>query len=211
MRNADRFGSKFAQSIVATLSCVDRLIFKGYLPFGGDQELNGFVDRLHIRRKDFLPQLLPWSERLIEHAKSTAARESAPYQYLQGQHSKEKLIDQVIRERKLTSGLIAVLCCIETCRTVKLCHGDGKPRLAFTRRPQRVVYYYFLDPEFGRVHVRIETWFPFTIQIYVNGHAWLAQQLAKKRPGFVQQDNCFLKLDDPAAAQRQADRFFSLA
>jgi hypothetical protein len=126
-------------------------------------------------------------------------------------NSKEKLIDQILRERKLTSGLIAVLCCLESCRTVKLRYGDGKPQLAFTRRPQRVLYYYFLDPEFGRVHVRIETWFPFTIQIYVNGHDWLAQQLAKKPTGFVQQDNCFTELDDPAAAQRQADRFFSLA
>jgi hypothetical protein len=77
-----------------------------------------------------------------------------------------------------------VLCCLESCRAVKLRSGEGKPRLAFTRRPQRVLYYYFLDPEFGRVQVRIETWFPFTIQIYVNGHDWLAQQLAKKRAGF---------------------------
>jgi hypothetical protein len=212
MRNATRFAAKFAESIVTTLSCVDRLIFKGHLPLGGDEQLNNqFVDRLGIRRKDFLPQLEPLSERLVEHAKSAAVQEGAPYQYLQGQHSKEKLIDQTIRERKLTSGLIAVLCCLENCRTVKLRYGDGKPRLTFTRRPQRVLYYYFLDSEFGRVHVRIETWFPFTIQIYVNGHDWLARQLAKGRAGFVQQDNCFLELDDPAAAQRQADRFFSLA
>ena len=211
MRDLSRFTTKFADSIVTTLNCVDRLIFKGYLPFGGDEQLNQFVDRLGIRRKDFLPQLEPLSERLVEHAKSTADQAQAPYQYLQGPHSKEKLIDHTIRERKLTRGLIAVLCCLESCRTVKLRYGEGKPRLAFTRRPQRVLYYYFLDPEFGRVHVRIETWFPFTIQIYVNGHDWLAQQLAKKRAGFVQQDNCFSELDDPAAAQRQADRFFSLA
>lgn len=211
MRVATRFAAKFADSIVATLNCVDRMIFKGYLPFGGDQQLNQFVDRLGIRRKDFLPQLEPLSERLVEQAKSAAEQAGAPYHYLQGQHSKEKLIDQTIRERKVTDGLIAVLCCLESCRTVKLRYGDGKPRLAFTRRPQRVLYYYLLDPEFGRVHVRIETWFPFTIQIYVNGHDWLAQQLGKRRPGFVQRDNCFLELDDPAAAQRQADRFFDLA
>jgi len=211
MRIAERFSAKFADSIVTTLSCVDRLIFKGYLPFGGDKQLNQFVDRLGIRRKDFLPLLEPFSERLVEQAKSAAAKADAPYHYLQGQHSKEKLIDQSIRERKLTGGLIAVLCCQEHCRTVKLRYGDGRPRLAFTHRPQRVLYYYFLDPEFGRVHVRIQTWFPFTVQIYVNGHDWLAQQLAKSKAGFVQQDNCFSELDDPAAAQRQANRFFSLA
>lgn len=211
MQSARQFVAKFANSIVATLSCVDRLIFKGYLPFGGDQQLNRFVDRIDIRRKDFVPLLEPMSERLVERAKSAAASAQAPYRYLQGRHSKEKLIDQILRERKLDSGLIAVLCCLESCRTVKLRYGDGKPRLAFIRRPQRVLYYYFLDPEFGRVHVRIETWFPFTVQIYVNGHDWLAQQLAKKRAAFVQHDNCFTALDDPAAAQREADRFFHLA
>jgi len=61
------------------------------------------------------------------------------------------------------------------------------------------------------MYVRIQTWFPFTVQIYVNGHDWLAQQLAKKRSGFVQHDNCFTELDDPVAAQRLADRFFDLA
>ena len=145
MRVATRFAAKFAESIVATLNCVDRMIFKGYLPFGGDQQLNQFVDRLGIRRKDFLPRLEPLSQRLVEHAKSTAASEGAPYHDLQGQHSKEKLIDQTIRARKLTSGLIAVLCCLENCRTVKLRYGDGKPRLAFTRRPQRVLYYYIFS------------------------------------------------------------------
>jgi hypothetical protein len=204
--------------MVATLSCVDRLIFKGYLPLGGNQQLNQFVDRLGIRRKDFLPTLEPFSERLVEQAKSAAAQADAPYHYLQGRHSKEKLIDQSIRERKLTTGLVAVLCCQEHCRTVKLRYGDGRPRLAFAHRPQRVLYYYFLDPEFGRrpslrlcARVRIQTGFPFTVQIYINGHDWLAQQLAKKRAGFVQQDNCCSELDDPAAAQRPADRCFSLA
>src|SRR3970040_394566 len=110
MQSAQRFVAEFSESIVATLSCVDRLIFKGYRPFGGDRQLNQFVDRIGIRRKDFVPQLEPWSERLVERAKSAAAAAQAPYRYLQGRHSKEKLIDEILRERKLDSGLIAVLC-----------------------------------------------------------------------------------------------------
>jgi hypothetical protein len=57
------------------------------------------------------------------------------------------------------------------------------------------------------MHVRLQTWFPFTIQVYVNGHEWLARQLAHKRLGFVQHDNAFTQLDHPVAAQRLADRF----
>jgi hypothetical protein len=57
------------------------------------------------------------------------------------------------------------------------------------------------------MHVRLQTWFPFTIQVYVNGHDWLARQMVHQRLGFVQHDNAFTQLDAPAQAQRLADRF----
>jgi hypothetical protein len=211
VKNATTFVTKFSSSIVAVLSCFDRVIFKGYLPFGGDEHLNAFVDgNLKIRRKDFLPELQRMSQELVEHAQHMAREAGAPYHYLQGKHSKEQLVDRIARDRSHPEGLLAVLCCQETCRTVKLRYGRNKPRLEFARRPQRVLYYYFLDPEFGRVHVRIQTWFPFTIQVYVNGHEWLAQQMLQRRLGFVQEDNAFTQLDQADQAQDLADRFPAL-
>jgi hypothetical protein len=211
VKNATKFVGKFNGSIIAVLSCFDRVIFKGYLPFGGDGHLNAFVDGvLQIPRKDFLPQLEGMSQKLVEHAQNMAQEAGAPYQYLQGKHSKERLVDQIARDRGHPEGLLAILCCQETCRTVKLRYGATKPRLEFARRPQRVLYYYLLDPEFGRVHVRIQTWFPFTVQVYVNGHEWLAQQMLKRRQGFVQEDNAFTQLDQADQAQDLADRFPSL-
>ncbi len=67
------FIKKFAPSIVATLRCFDRVLFKGHLPFGGDAHLNAFVDNvLKIRRKDFIPMLEKLSGKLVGHAKSLA-------------------------------------------------------------------------------------------------------------------------------------------
>jgi hypothetical protein len=203
-----RFTQKFASSIVAVLGCHDRVIFKGYLPFGGDGHLNSWVDRqLGMRRKDFLPWIEQQSQALVEHAHKQAAQTGAPYHHLQGFARKEQLVQQILRERRCDSGLVAILCAMETCRTVKLLHGQGRPRLAFARRPQRVLYYYFLDPDFGLMYVRLQTWFPFTVQVYVNGHEWLARQMAQHQIGFVQHDNAFTQLDDPGAAQRLAERF----
>ncbi len=196
--------------IVASLSCFDRVIFKGYLPFGDNQYLNLWVYRWGYKRKDFLPLVKRMSQRLVEHAQAEAVRQGARYEYLQGRVNKQRLIDKLLRERRIEEGLIAVLCCQETCRTVKLLFGRGRPRLVFTRRPQRVLYYYFLDPEFGRIHVRLQTWFPFTIQVYVNGHDWLARQMSKKQMGFVQHDNAFTQLDDAPAAQKLADKFLAV-
>jgi hypothetical protein len=202
------FTQRFAASIVTTLGCHDRVIFKGYLPFGDDAHLNRFVDYgLKMRRKDFLPFVEQQSDALVAHAKAVGQQAGAPYHYLQGSHKKEQLIQSIVRERGLSEGLVAILCTQECCRTVKLLHDTGRPRLAYRARPQRVLYFYYLDPDLGLMHVRLQTWFPFAMQVYVNGHDWLARQLAQERLGFVQQDNAFTQLDDPVKAQQLADRF----
>jgi hypothetical protein len=207
----NRFTQRFADAIVATLGCFDRVIFKGYLPFGGEGHLNRFVDHhLKLRRKDFIPFVEQQSQILVEHAQAMAQQEGAPFHRLEGKQNKEKFIQDTIHQRGLNEGLIAVLQVMETCRTVKLIHGQGRPRLVFARRPQRVLYYYFLDPDFGLIHLRLQTWFPFTIQVYVNGHDWLARQLAQRQIGFVQNDNAFTQLDQPDLAQQLADRFCRL-
>jgi hypothetical protein len=202
------FESKHAADVAATLGCFDRVIFKGYLPFCHEAGLHYLVDNvLRIRRKDFLDFAQQQADRLVEHAQQVAQRAGVDYQYLQGDHDKEALARRAARESKEESGLLLVLCVNETCPTFKLRPAEGRPRLAATRRPQRVLYFYSLDREFGLIHVRIQTWFPFTVQVYVNGHDWLARQLLQHRSGFVQRDNCFTELDDPRLAQRLADRF----
>jgi hypothetical protein len=207
MHAPNPFLAKFASSLIAVLSCHDRLIFKGHLPFSDEVHLNRFIDlTLRIKRKDFPAFAEGKAERLVTHAQDLAARHGAPYVYLQGRHRKEDLVQEQIRARQLSEGLVCVLCCQETCRTVKLRYGDGRPRLVFAFRPQRVLYFYFLDGQFGLRHVRVQTWFPFTTQVYVNGHDWLARQLHAAGVGFVQHDNAFTQLDNPAKAQSLADR-----
>jgi hypothetical protein len=66
---------------------------------------------------------------------------------------------------------------IENCPSFKLVPGEGRPRLVSARRQQRVLYFDFLDPRLGLISVRLTTWFPFTIQAYVNGHSRLAQEI----------------------------------
>jgi hypothetical protein len=99
---------------------------------------------------------------------------------------------------------------MEACPTYKLAPGQDRPRFVSRKVPQRVLYYYFVDKELGLIHVRLQTWAPFTCQVYANGHDYVARQLQKKGIAFEQVDNAFVQLDDPAAAQRCADRFAKL-
>src|SRR6516225_1935169 len=212
MKTLSRFVAKFTGLIVAVLSCFDRVIFKGHLPISNGPALEGFVDHvLKIRRCDFMAFAERQSETLVEHAKRAAEEAGVEYRFLQGSHRKDKLVVEILRRRPdLVEGLIAVFCCMECCPSFKLVSGAGRPRLVDARRQQRVLYSYFLDPQLGLIYVRLTTWFPFTIQVYVNGHSWLAREMLARRLGFDLQDNAFTALDDPGAAQELADSFAEL-
>ena len=208
MKTLSRFVTKFTSLIVSLLSCFDRVIFKGYLPFTNGPALEGFVDYvLKIRRCDFMTFAEEQSEILVDFAKRMSQQAGAEYHYLQGAHRKDKLVDKLLRQRPISEGLICVLCCMECCPSFRLLHAKDRPRLTNARRQQRVLYFYFLDPELGLIYVRLTSWFPFTVQVYLNGHSWLERQMLKRRLRFNLHDNAFTTLDDPKAAQKLADSF----
>jgi hypothetical protein len=57
-------------------------------------------------------------------------------------------------------------------------------------------YLYLIDPEFGFMHVRVQAWIPYEIQIYVNGRQWLARQLDAAGVGYRRYDNALLSVED---------------
>src|SRR3954447_22101387 len=76
-----------------------------------------------------------------------------------------------------------------------------------TRRPRKCLHYYLylIDPEFGWMHVRLQTWAPYEIQIYVNGREWLAWQQA--RIGDRRSDNKIPAVDDFGPITALCERF----
>jgi hypothetical protein len=207
-----RFLTKFTSLVCYTLHCFDRVIFKGHLAMAAPKELERFVDYvLKVRRCHFINVLAPqYSESLVEHAQRFARKAGRTYLYRTGSFRKDQWAEQLMREQRIDSGLVGILCTQETCNSFALVPGEKRPRFISRPRQQRVLYYYFLDPQLGLIHVRLQTWAPFTLQVYVNGHDWLAQQMVRLGMGFVLKHNAFTQLDEPAKAQRQADRFAKL-
>ena len=74
------------------------------------------------------------------------------------------------------------------------------------------LYKYYLHPRFGFIGARIQTCFPFNVQIWLNGREWLACQLQRRgATDFTRCDNCFTWLGNPALAQRLMDRQLTIA
>ena len=102
MKTLSRFVIKFTSLIVAVLSCFDRVIFKGYLPITNGQALEGLVDCvLKIRRCDFMAFAEEKSTTLVDYAKRLAQEAGAEYRFLQGHHRKDKLVEEILRQRPI--------------------------------------------------------------------------------------------------------------
>jgi hypothetical protein len=202
----ESFVQQHTEKITATLFCPDRLIFKGYLPFCYPQSMENFLADHGVLLKDFKnfgPQV---AQRLKEHGEQLAAASGRTFRFLERKIRKEDCARQLAQQQGITAGLVAVFSTMETCPTFRILYGKGRPRLKKNFRRCLVLYYYFLDPEFGLLHVRLPTWFPLTIQVYVNGHEWLARQLDRQGLSYQRRDNAFLCLQAPAKVQEVADR-----
>src|SRR5262249_23498323 len=82
-------------------------------------------------------------------------------------------------------------------------------RLEVTRRPSKCLSYYFydVDRELGFMHVRLQSWFPFPIQVYVNGREYLYKQLNHRSVAYQRHDNAILSVEDLGLAQKLAEKF----
>lgn len=210
------FESVHQNRIVGKLVCIDRLILRGHLnawmvpgAFAYFLVLQGV---LLVAFKEYATRV---TEEVKEHAKSIAQAEGRPYMYLEGAYtaargrSKEDLARGIAERDGIREGLVAVFAAVENCMALGVRGNRETHKLEVARKACKCLhlYFYFMDREFGLMHVRLQTWFPFGIQVYVNGHAWLCRELTKRGIGFQQSDNKILQVDDFELAQRLAKSF----
>jgi hypothetical protein len=205
------FIQKFSEKITCSLECFDRVIFKGHLrAISFADGIEKLLSRNGLLIKDFGRFVQMHSDRLIMKAKSTAARRQRPYQYLPRRIRKDDEARRIAVRDGLTNGLVCVFSELESCPSFKIAYAQGRPRIQAASRKCVCVYYYFLHPQLGLLHVRLQTWFPFVVQIAVNGHDWLTRQLPRHGVAFEQLDNALVYLANPAKAQAVADQFSAL-
>jgi hypothetical protein len=206
----DQFIAKHADQITGSLSCFDRMIFRGYLPFFSGYAMASFLESCGIRRWEVKRFVLAQAARLKAHAHQMASREGRPYQYFGERTHKDTLARELAQRDHIEHGLVAVFATPEPCRTFSLRWQEGSPFIQSAKRKCLFLYYYFMDRELGLIHVKLQTWFPVQLQVYVNGHEWLARKLTRHGIGYTKHDNVFLWLEDFPRAQTFANRFVSL-
>jgi len=149
-----------------------------------------------------------FSGKLKEHAKRVAVQAQRPYVHLTSPRPMEEEARALAQRDGIEEGLVCIFGKNETCRTYRVCYGQGRPQVRPDLRVCLVLYCYWMDREFGLLHIKLRTWFPFSVQVYVNGHEWLARKLAKVGIDFCKRDNAFTWLEDAERAARLASGFW---
>ncbi len=206
----EKFLNQHHDAINGTISTFDRLIFKGHLTaFFPKGAFGRFLSTQGVLLKDFGAYVEKATQALKAHARKLADDAGRPFRYLQSAStaakgaSKEDQAKAIAARDGITDGLICVFYTLETCSSFGV-QGNYKTHhleVVHQRRKCLHFYFYFQDREFGFMHVRLQSWFPFTMQIYINGREWLARRLEQRHIRYQRYDNKITQVNDLAATK----------
>jgi hypothetical protein len=79
---------------------------------------------------------------------------------------------------------------------------------SFYKADRRVTcfYFYLWDEQFGPAFIKVCSYFPYPIKVWVNGHEWAKRQCTKAGIEFTALSNGFATASDPTALQAICDR-----
>lgn len=203
--------NRYVQNLAGVLSCYDRILVTGTLPGACFADgMTSFLNSRGIRIFDYPQFALPLRERIRANAQALAAEQGATIEHIAKAHvRKEDVVARVLAVRGDAPGLVHVISAMETCATYQPWHDKTSGRTFLRPDTTKCLHYYFywMDAELGLIHIRVPTYCPFRLQVYFNGHSWLAARLRREGIDFATADNAFIRIADFARAQALADTF----
>jgi len=204
------FIEKHSKSIIGVLSGWDRIVFRGTLRLVANLAgMNAYLCHIGILMKDFKQYALDKTAQLIQSSSARVEAAGRPNEYLcSAQTNKEQRALEIAKRDHITEGLICMLRTVEPCMTYQLHRNRASKTLDLQLIHGKCMhlYQYGYDPYFGFMGARIQTWFPFAIQMWMNGREWLAHRMDQKSLRYRRQDNCFPWIADFEKAQALMDQ-----
>jgi hypothetical protein len=199
----------YGENITGTLSCLDRVIITGTLPqVCYSQGMTSYLFSKGVPIFDYPKFAEPFKEDLRANAEKIAKDNGVEIEFVSKSHiRKEDLVKKVLDKRGTQPGLVHVVSAMEACGSYRPWHDkqSGKTFLKGSQSKCLHYYFYFIDPYLGYGYIRVPTWCPFKLQIYINGHNILANELSKNGIGYSMIDNAFDHIDNFSKAQEICD------
>jgi len=207
-----KFLERHADSIQGTLGCFDRILIQGRLRYiGNSYEITKYFRARKMMFKEFPEWGKALTERIRADVHAAAAAAGVEIEVVHSPRSvrKEDLVEAMLEKRGRHPGVVCIISAMEGCMTYEPWHNKVTQENYLRPRSGKCThfYIYFIDEELELCHLRIPTWAPFTLQVCMNGHSWLANELTDAGIEFTKVDNAFTRIEDTAAAQAISDGF----
>lgn len=203
---------QFKDKINGTFSFFDRIIIKGHIrQFFSTSGKGYFLSEQNVLLKDFSAYANQVTSDIVAHVEKMAAETQRPLRYLtSAKIPKEQTAREILKDDPVDDGLVCILSVVEYCQTLQpMKNREGRLELRNVDRKCKYYYFYYLDNHFGFMHVKLQTWFPFLIQVYINGREMMKHVFDENGITYKMYDNSFYEISDIEKAQELADRFDS--
>jgi hypothetical protein len=194
-----QFIAKFEKDIQGVMSGFDRVLFRGSLRrLTHSLGMKWYLAENNILCKHYEDHVKAISQKVKKAALEPFQKQNLLVKFVRGVDDKEKIARAYAAEKGITQGDVCALNAMETAPTFQ----HEKTDMAIRLRPCSTIYHYRIDPLFGWMHARIQTWFPFYIHVCINGREWLSRRMDREGLRYFRQENCFPWVEDIPRAQQ---------
>ena len=198
--------------VVLDLECLDRIYLNGYVPKlqVGSQVVTFLTE--HLGNPIPSPALFKQiGDRFRDAVRSFAETKGIPVLHLNTPDRSrwdDRKVDHVHEyiDQATEPGVVAIVVAQEVQKVfmgyTRRCK-TGSPQFSFDKADRRVTVYYFyiLDPAFGVGFIKICSYFPYPLKMWVNGHEWAKRQAAGEGLAFTELANGFASCEDSGRLQ----------
>ncbi len=166
------------RQITGSLAMYDRMIFKGHLTALFKQDgARCYLWSQGVALKDFTPYAKATTAQIADHCRALATSAGRPvisFDHVKTRNRtqpKDDLAKSLAERDGVSEGIVCLISAVEPCYSFQVRKRMATDRLEIFRRERACLhhYLYLIDPEFGFMHIRIQGWLPYEVQIYING------------------------------------------
>lgn len=191
------------------LRCFDRVIMHGTLiDVAHPGALLVTMNAAGFQPKDLARFAQPITHQVREHIIKLARERGVEIEMVMRKNFRqEDRVAEILKSRGTGPGLVHIFAVKESAQVYDTRHAraDGYAQVIVRSGACIHYYLYWIHPRLGLIHVRVPTWLPLRLQVYFNGHNWLARKLDAAGIGYELTDNALSQCDDWKAAQELAD------
>lgn len=205
-----QFLTRHSSKIIGVVSGLDRLLIRGTLrQLVTVAGMMSYLNFRRVRLMEFADFAESITAQIRASAEQSARLQQRPFVYLpSSQTRKEEVAHDLLKKNPVDKGLICILSAVEPCLSYQVHRSRERKQIELQLGGRKCLhlYHYLLHPTFGFMHVRVQTWFPFNVQVCLNGREGLSRQLDQAGVTYQRRSNCFVHIEQPQRAQALMER-----